>query len=217
MAFCRPAALGQREREKLVRNYDDRRNATSHGDDNQWNPHSGIDAKFIRRAQWHAGPRGDLTGSISRSSILWERSERWNYQLNTFPPPLTVSPATIPNATLGQNYPVTFSASGGVPPYGYYQALAAVPGMSLDPQTGVFSGRAPASVSGTYTMRIEASDSHSASGSRTYTFVVSGNNSLILSPLSLPNGTNWPNLWPDRFCSGSIIEQSDAAGALGGL
>jgi uncharacterized protein (TIGR03437 family) len=111
----------------------------------------------------------------------------WNYELDTYPPPLTVSPATIPNATLGQNYLVTFSASGGIPPYGYYQALAVVPGMSLDPQTGVFSG-AP-SVSGTYTMRIEASDFHLGSGSRTYTFVVSGNNSLILTPLSLPGGT----------------------------
>ena len=82
---------------------------------------------------------------------------------------------------------VNFSASGGIPPYTYYQALAFVPGMSLDPQTGVFSG-AP-SVSGTYTMRIEASDFHLGSGSRTYTFTVSGNNSLILTPLSLPGGT----------------------------
>ena len=111
----------------------------------------------------------------------------WTYELDSYPPPLTISPSTIPNATIGQNYSVAFSASGGVPPYGYNLALAAVPGLSLNPQTGLFSGTP--SVSGTYTIRIEATDNHLGSGSRTYTLVVGGNNSLLLSPLSLPGGT----------------------------
>jgi len=35
------------------------------------------------------------------------------------PPPLTVSPATIPGGAVGQSYSVTFSGSGGTPPYHY--------------------------------------------------------------------------------------------------
>ena len=102
-------------------------------------------------------------------------------------PAPTVQPTTIPNGAVGQDYSVTFSASGGTPPYRYNLSLAFISGLVLDSNTGVFSGKP--SVSGTFTIRIDVQDNAGAVGSRTYTFTVSGNNTLLLSPLSLPGGT----------------------------
>ena len=102
-------------------------------------------------------------------------------------PPPTVQPATIPDGVVGQNYSVAFSASGGTPPYRYNLALAVIPGLALDPITGILSGNPTAS--NYYTIRIDAQDSAGATGSRTYVLHITGNNGILLTPTTLPSGT----------------------------
>ncbi|HTM14238.1 MAG TPA: putative Ig domain-containing protein [Bryobacteraceae bacterium] len=132
----------------------------------------------------HAGQYGltlsvvDSTGKTGTGSFL----------VSFVPPPLTVSPATIPGGTVGQPYSVTFSASGGEGNYRYNLALQVVPGLSLDSNTGVLSGT-PTS-GGVYNIRIDASDPASATGSQTYTLNITGPTPpFTLTPLTLPDGT----------------------------
>ena len=44
-------------------------------------------------------------------------------------------------------------------------------------------------MSGTFTIRIDAQDNAGEVGSRTYTLTIAGNNTLLLTPLTLPGGT----------------------------
>jgi hypothetical protein len=102
-----------------------------------------------------------------------------------YPPPLTIAPASIPNGTVGQDFAVTFSASGGPPPY-TFRINASIPGLTFNEGTGLLSGR-PA-VSATYTFAVEATNGTN-SGFRSYTLTIGGNNTLSLNPLTLPDGT----------------------------
>jgi len=57
-------------------------------------------------------------------------------------PPLVLSPATLPNGSVGTPYGVSgFSATGGTPPYTFSVLQGNLPtGMTLNPSTGAFSG-----------------------------------------------------------------------------
>ena len=132
----------------------------------------------------HAGQYG-LTLSVVDST---GKTGTGSFQVSFSPPPLSVSPATIPGGTVGQPYSVTFSASGGEGNYRYNLALQVVPGLSLDSITGVLSGT-PTS-GGVYNIRIDASDPASATGSQTYTLNITGPTPpFTLTPLTLPDGT----------------------------
>ena len=110
-----------------------------------------------------------------------------NISMVIIPPYLSVSPATIPNGAVGQTYSVTFTGSGGIPPYRYSLALQNVRGLSLDSMTGELSGTPI--VAGTYTVRVDVSDGASATGSQTYTFNITGVTAPFTLPPSLPDGT----------------------------
>ena len=120
------------------------------------------------------------------------------------PPPLSVSPATIPSGAVGQPYSVTFSASGGVGNYRYNLVLQGVPGLSLDSNTGILSGT-PTS-GGVYNIRIDASDPSSATGSQTYTLNITGPTPpFSLTPLTLPDGTAGKFYISGVNASGSLL------------
>ncbi len=131
----------------------------------------------------HAGSYGvgvsvqDSTGKTGAGTIMTVFA----------PPPLSVSPATIPDGAVGQDYSVTFTGSGGGPIY-RYSLSGIVPGLTLDAASGVLSGK-PTS-GGTYHITIFVEDYGSATGSQSYTFNITGiTPPFTLSPLTLPDGT----------------------------
>lgn len=102
--------------------------------------------------------------------------------------PLTITPSTMPTASLGGDYGVQLSTSGGVPPYTFTVSSGSLPpGLTLNSSTGVLTGIP--SLNGTYNFTITATDSNTNpnTGSQAYTVVVSG--SLPISPLTLPAAT----------------------------
>jgi hypothetical protein len=99
-------------------------------------------------------------------------------------PVVTLTPASLPNTTVGTAYTQTVSASGGATPYAYAVSSGSLPsGLTLNPGTGVISGTPTAAATSNFTIR--ATDANGCSGTRAYT-IVSGCPVLGISPLSLP-------------------------------
>jgi uncharacterized protein (TIGR03437 family) len=102
---------------------------------------------------------------------------------------LTITtPPTLPVATVGSNYAVTLSASGGQAPY-TWSALGALPsGLTLVPSTGVISGT-PVS-SGTFPFSINVSDSLGAQQNQSFSLTVNptGSSSFVITNVTFPNG-----------------------------
>lgn len=105
------------------------------------------------------------------------------YTLYIFSGPLTVLPATLSDASVGQDYSVTFSASGGTPPYTFVPLLGAPQGILWYGAEGALRGKPM--VGGTYTLRIQATDSLGNTGTRDYTLKIIGA-IIAIQPESLP-------------------------------
>jgi uncharacterized repeat protein (TIGR01451 family) len=99
-------------------------------------------------------------------------------------PVVTLTPASLPNTTVGTAYTQTVGASGGATPYAYAVSSGSLPaGLTLNPGTGIISGTPTAAATSNFTIR--ATDANGCSGTRAYT-IVSGCPVLGISPLSLP-------------------------------
>ena len=98
---------------------------------------------------------------------------------------ISLSPSSLPGATVGQAYSQGISASGGSAPYTYSVISGSLPaGLSLS-SGGSISGTP--SVAGTSNFTIRATDSSGCTGSRAYSLTVSCG-AISISPASLPNG-----------------------------
>jgi hypothetical protein len=94
-----------------------------------------------------------------------------------------VNPASLPAATVGTPYSQTLSATGGTGSYTFSVSAGALPsGLTLNPATGALTGTPTAAGSSNFT--ITATDSSSATGSRSYAFSV--NAGISVNPASLP-------------------------------
>lgn len=107
-------------------------------------------------------------------------------------PTIVVSPASVPNGTVGAAYSVALTASGGTAPYTYQVSAGGLPaGLALS-SGGVLSGTPTAG--GTFNFSVRAVDSSSGTGpfqaTRAYTLTV-GVPTIVFAPASgaLPNGT----------------------------
>lgn len=109
------------------------------------------------------------------------------YTLVIAPPSLTLSPS-LANATVGQAYVETMSATGGSAPYTFSLASGALPtGLSLGAD-GSISGTAQED--GAFNFTVSAQDSSPGTpitGSRAYSLIVAPP-AITLSPASLPHG-----------------------------
>jgi hypothetical protein len=100
---------------------------------------------------------------------------------------LTLSPATVPNGTVGTTYSQQITASGGTSPYTYSKTSGTLPpGLTLS-SGGLLSGTP--TTGGPYTFTVTATDSASHTGSVSYNPTISGGVTVTLSPTTVPNGT----------------------------
>lgn len=92
--------------------------------------------------------------------------------------PITLNPATLPDATQGTSYSQALTASGGIAPYTFAVTEGALPpGLALS-SAGVISGTP--SEAGSFSFTITATDSLGCPGTRAYTMIVAGPNCPII-------------------------------------
>jgi hypothetical protein len=110
-----------------------------------------------------------------------------SYTLTVVCPPISVNPATVPNATQYAPYLAqTFTATGGTSPYTYAISVGTLPtGMNLS-SAGVLSGT-PTSAPGAYNITVRATDANSCQGTRALTLTVICP-PISVNPTTLPNG-----------------------------
>ncbi|HCN29746.1 MAG TPA: hypothetical protein DIT64_13575, partial [Verrucomicrobiales bacterium] len=109
------------------------------------------------------------------------RAYAWTVQC----PPLSISPATLPAATLDAAYTAqTLTASGGTAPYAWTVSAGALPqGMGLA-ANGTLTGT-PSGAPGAYNFTARATDSHGCAVTRAYVLTVNCG-VISIAPASLP-------------------------------
>ena len=81
---------------------------------------------------------------------------------------ITLSPASLPAATVGASYSQAVTASGGASPYVYSLTSGSLPvGLSLNTSTGAVSGIPASTAAATFTL--VATDANGCTGTRSYT------------------------------------------------
>ncbi len=108
--------------------------------------------------------------------------------LQVIPPPtISISPATVPSATVAVAYSQTLSANGGTAPYTFAITAGSLPaGLSLNTSTGALAGTPTAA--GTFNFTVTATDANTFTGSRAYSLAVAPP-VIAITPTTLPDGT----------------------------
>ena len=113
---------------------------------------------------------------------------RGAFTIQIFAAHLAIAPDTIPAAVVGQNYSVTFTLSGGTPPYSCPSGGVAAPGLFFNQpttNTAIFTVAGTPTLPGAYAIQIAAMDSGGNYVSRSYSLTVTGV-AVNIQPLSLP-------------------------------
>ncbi len=102
---------------------------------------------------------------------------------------ITVSPATLPNGTVGVAYNQTVSASGDTAPYTFAVTTGALPaGLMLNGATGAITGTPTTAGSNTFT--ITATDANGCTRAVMLTIAITTScPAITVNPTTLPNGT----------------------------
>jgi len=107
------------------------------------------------------------------------------------PNPITLSPATLPNGTLGVAYSQTITASGGTAPYTFSVIAGSLPPALALAVGGTLSGTP--TTAGSFTFTVRATDSAGCFGSQIYTIVINPAGivcpPITLFPATLPAAT----------------------------
>ncbi|MBW3497589.1 putative Ig domain-containing protein [Janthinobacterium sp. NKUCC08_JDC] len=103
-------------------------------------------------------------------------------------PTITITPSTVPAATVGTAYSENVTAANGAAPYIYAISAGALPaGVSLNTATGLLSGTPTAA--GTFNFTVRAEDSSTGSGpyagARSYSLTVAAP-TISIAPSTLP-------------------------------
>ena len=124
-----------------------------------------------------------------------------NYTLTVAAPSISLSPASLPNGTVGVTYSQSLSAAGGVAPYGFTLSGGALPpGLSLS-AAGLLSGMP--SANGSFSFSVQASDNNGETGSASYTLVM-GALPLVLGPPTLPGAVPGAPYSQSLLASGGV-------------
>lgn len=133
------------------------------------------------------------------------------------PVPLQITTTSpLPTATQGQNLSVTFSATGGTPPYGSWTITSGTQptGTSLNSSTGVLSGTL--SAAGTFIFTVQVTDNVAATASKSFTIAINPATAEDNTYCN-PNGT-WIGPTTDRVaalptaCNYTAIAATPASG-----
>lgn len=117
-------------------------------------------------------------------------------------PCLTLSPASLPNGTVGAAYNATLTATGGSAPITFSISAGTLPpGLAIDPNTGVITG--PPTAPGVYLFTVTATDG-TCSIDQDYFIVINaaGCHGITISPATLPNDTEGNNYNQNLTASG---------------
>lgn len=141
---------------------------------------------------------GTISGTptaIGSFSFLFEatdanvcsNSKLYNIDINAaLCPAIIPTPIVAPNGQIGVAYSQGFGATGGATPYGFViTGGTPVPGLALDPVTGVLSGTP--TTAGSFTFDITVTDLNGCAGTQAYTVNVTCL-SITLNPANLPSG-----------------------------
>jgi hypothetical protein len=91
--------------------------------------------------------------AIVTDSLKTTAQAALSIKINAAPVPLTVTPTTLPNATVGVAYTQKLTAAGGTAPYTFAVTLGSLPaGFSFS--AGTISGTAPTAESGNFTVTV---------------------------------------------------------------
>lgn len=160
---------------------------------------------------------------VAADSLGQQTTKSFNLVVNQG---VRVGPDTLSGASVGTAYTVTFTAAGGTPPYSFV-TVGSVPGLSLNTQTGVWSGTP--SQAGTFPFTIRATDAAGLQGTQAYSLNVLSNLSITTASLAdavqrgaysqtlSASGGTPPLVW--RIASGTLpagLALSAAAGVISG-
>ncbi len=131
-------------------------------------------------------------GSASFTITVMDSAERTGnraYSIAIAPPPIVVTPAGLPGATVNTPYSTTIGATGGTGIYSNFAVTSgALPsGLSLNATSGVLSGTPASAGSSTFTVTV--TDNGENLGTRSFTLVVAAAGAITVGPASLPQAT----------------------------
>lgn len=98
----------------------------------------------------------------------------------------TITTASLPQGTVGQQYSATLTATGGTPPYSWGVTGQLPPGLSLF-SNGTISGT-PTS-NGTYTFTVSAGDSTHAVATKQFSIAIGSKQQVAVTTSVLPSGS----------------------------
>lgn len=118
--------------------------------------------------------------------------------------PLSVSTATLLNATINQNYNTTLQAIGGLPPYTWSITSGSLPaGLSLS-SSGVISGKATALGASTFTIQVADSEPTPATATANLGLTVAALTPVTVTTTTLPTGTTGTLYGANLSASGGV-------------
>jgi uncharacterized protein (TIGR03437 family) len=125
-------------------------------------------------------------------------------------PTITINPATLPNATLGEVYFQMLTATGGAEPFSFVVTAGALPGGLRLAANGVLSGIAM--VSGTFNFTVTAADANGCTATRSYALT-----SSLITVTCVSAASFLPGVAPDSIAAvfgARMTTQTQAAADL---
>ncbi|MCB1225566.1 MAG: putative Ig domain-containing protein, partial [Verrucomicrobiales bacterium] len=109
-----------------------------------------------------------------------------NFSVTPVCPVVSISPASLPNGTVGTAYSQSLSASGGITPYVFSVSSGTLPAGLTMTSGGVISGTPTSATAANFTVTVD--DANGCKGTRNFT-ITPVCPVVTISPTSLPNGT----------------------------